>query len=115
MREIRLSGSEGGGFEPNRFSLPLSWVEARFRAWGLGRPGQGPSWAGRPWNKPAASKLALAKAAASCTQSKASLRTPGGTTVTSSSRTRPDSLIAPQQMIYNRVSNIAEGTIYASI
>ena len=24
MREIRLSGSEGGGFEFNRFSLPLS-------------------------------------------------------------------------------------------
>ena len=24
MREIRLSGSEGGGFECNRFSLPLS-------------------------------------------------------------------------------------------
>jgi len=23
MREIRLSGSEGGGFELNRFSLPL--------------------------------------------------------------------------------------------
>jgi len=23
MREIRLSGSEGGGFEFNRFSLPL--------------------------------------------------------------------------------------------
>ena len=26
MREIRLSGSEGGGFECNRFSLPLSDV-----------------------------------------------------------------------------------------
>ena len=28
MRETRLSGSEGGGFEFNRFSLPLSfdWV-----------------------------------------------------------------------------------------
>ena len=25
MREIRLSGSEGGGFECNRFSLPLSF------------------------------------------------------------------------------------------
>ncbi len=25
MREIRTSGSEGGGTEPNRFSLPLSW------------------------------------------------------------------------------------------
>jgi hypothetical protein len=25
MREIRLSGSEGGGFEFNRFSLPLSF------------------------------------------------------------------------------------------
>ena len=25
MREIRLSGSEGGGVEPNRPSLPLSW------------------------------------------------------------------------------------------
>ena len=24
MREIRQSGSEGGGTEPNRFSLPLS-------------------------------------------------------------------------------------------
>jgi hypothetical protein len=24
MRETRLSGSEGGGSEPNRFSLPLS-------------------------------------------------------------------------------------------
>ena len=24
MRENRLSGSEGGGTEPNRFSLPLS-------------------------------------------------------------------------------------------
>ncbi len=24
MREIRTSGSEGGGTEPNRFSLPLS-------------------------------------------------------------------------------------------
>jgi hypothetical protein len=23
MREIRLSGSEGGGNEPNRYSLPL--------------------------------------------------------------------------------------------
>jgi hypothetical protein len=27
MREIRLSGSEGGGFELNRFSLPLSLSE----------------------------------------------------------------------------------------
>ena len=26
MREIRTSGSEGGGAEPNRFSLPLSPV-----------------------------------------------------------------------------------------
>jgi len=26
MRETRLSGSEGGGFEFNRFSLPLSLV-----------------------------------------------------------------------------------------
>jgi hypothetical protein len=26
MREIRLSGSEGGGFEFNRFSLPLSML-----------------------------------------------------------------------------------------
>ena len=26
MREIRLSGSEGGGTESNRFSLPLSKV-----------------------------------------------------------------------------------------
>jgi hypothetical protein len=25
MRETRLSGSEGGGTEFNRFSLPLSW------------------------------------------------------------------------------------------
>ena len=25
MREIRTSGSEGGGVEPNRPSLPLSW------------------------------------------------------------------------------------------
>ena len=25
MREIRLSGSEGGGTESNRFTLPLSW------------------------------------------------------------------------------------------
>jgi hypothetical protein len=25
MREIRLSGSEGGGDELNRLSLPLSW------------------------------------------------------------------------------------------
>jgi hypothetical protein len=30
MREIRLSGSEGGGFEPNRFSLPLSKVLRAF-------------------------------------------------------------------------------------
>ena len=29
MREIRTSGSEGGGTEPNRFSLPLS--ENRFK------------------------------------------------------------------------------------
>jgi hypothetical protein len=35
------------------------------------------SFGGR-WNKPAASKLAQAKAAASCPHSKASLRTPGG-------------------------------------
>jgi hypothetical protein len=28
MREIRLSGSEGGGDELNRLSLPLSWVPA---------------------------------------------------------------------------------------
>jgi hypothetical protein len=28
MRETRLSGSEGGGSEPNRFSLPLSAREA---------------------------------------------------------------------------------------
>jgi len=27
MREIRQSGSEGGGFEFNRFSLPLSHVQ----------------------------------------------------------------------------------------
>ena len=26
MREIRLSGSEGGGAEFNRFSLPLSGI-----------------------------------------------------------------------------------------
>jgi hypothetical protein len=31
MREIRLSGSEGGGFEPNRFSLPLSKVGSPHR------------------------------------------------------------------------------------
>ena len=30
MREIRLSGSEGGGIEYNRFSLPL-WMP-RFQA-----------------------------------------------------------------------------------
>ena len=29
MRETRLSGSEGGGFEFNRFSLPLSDPRAR--------------------------------------------------------------------------------------
>ena len=29
MREIRLSGSEGGGTELNRFSLPLSLRRAR--------------------------------------------------------------------------------------
>ena len=28
MREIRTSGSEGGGAEPNRLSLPLSAGEA---------------------------------------------------------------------------------------
>jgi hypothetical protein len=29
MREIRLSGSEGGGTEFNRFSLPLSFSTCR--------------------------------------------------------------------------------------
>ena len=29
MREIRLSGSEGGGFEFNRLSLPLSETSGR--------------------------------------------------------------------------------------
>ena len=29
MREIRQSGSEGGGFEFNRFSLPLSKWDLR--------------------------------------------------------------------------------------
>jgi hypothetical protein len=29
MREIRLSGSEGGGTELNRFSLPLSLAAKR--------------------------------------------------------------------------------------
>jgi hypothetical protein len=33
MREIRTSGSEGGGAETNRFSLPLS---AQARSLGLG-------------------------------------------------------------------------------
>ena len=42
MREIRTSGSEGGGVEPNRLSLPLSEgrirrlqppVQARGRLW----------------------------------------------------------------------------------
>jgi hypothetical protein len=28
MRETRTSGSEGGGAETNRFSLPLSYAEA---------------------------------------------------------------------------------------
>ena len=32
MREIRLSGSEGGGFEFNRFSLPLSNYTKKFFA-----------------------------------------------------------------------------------
>ena len=31
MRETRLSGSEGGGTEANRFSLPLSAAETRRR------------------------------------------------------------------------------------
>jgi hypothetical protein len=31
MRETRLSGSEGGGNEPNRFSLPLSAEAACLR------------------------------------------------------------------------------------
>ena len=30
MRETRLSGSEGGGFEFNRFSLPLSACAVNF-------------------------------------------------------------------------------------
>ena len=29
MREIRTSGSEGGGIETNRFSLPLSGRQGR--------------------------------------------------------------------------------------
>jgi len=29
MREIRKSGSEGGGDETNRLSLPLSWESRR--------------------------------------------------------------------------------------
>ena len=36
MREIRQSGSEGGGFEFNRFSLPLSHVQP-LRGCGLQR------------------------------------------------------------------------------
>src|SRR5262245_56681421 len=38
MREIRMSGSEGGGIEPNRSSLPLS-CSRRFKTVSL-RPGQ---------------------------------------------------------------------------
>jgi hypothetical protein len=35
MREIRLSGSEGGGAELNRPSLPLSWIRGcdRYPCW----------------------------------------------------------------------------------
>ena len=37
MREIRTSGSEGGGVEPNRPSLPLSAIHAPSLAPGLRR------------------------------------------------------------------------------
>ena len=33
MREIRTSGSEGGGVEPNRPSLPLSCVPRMILNW----------------------------------------------------------------------------------
>ena len=36
MREIRPSGSEGGGTEFNRFSLPLSlWIPSGDRGWAM--------------------------------------------------------------------------------
>ena len=37
MREIRLSGSEGGGTQINEFSLPLSCGERNRRAAGVSR------------------------------------------------------------------------------
>ena len=42
MREIRLSGLEGGGAEPNRLSLPLSKLslDARLREPARGRTKQ---------------------------------------------------------------------------
>ena len=33
MREIRLSGSEGGGDEVNRLSLPLSYKNGNCSSW----------------------------------------------------------------------------------
>ena len=41
MREIRQSGSEGGGTEINRFSLPLSGSTRSFR---IVRPNFGSPW-----------------------------------------------------------------------
>ncbi len=58
MREIRLSGSEGGGFELNRFSLPLlriGFEGVRKSRFGRALQGQ-PFWLprggreGRPYN-----------------------------------------------------------------
>jgi hypothetical protein len=37
MREIRTSGSEGGGIESNRFSLPLSGQETEILGFPLSR------------------------------------------------------------------------------
>jgi len=47
MREIRLSGSEGGGTEFNRFSLPLSARDFNFFT---ASPARARAWPGRPWH-----------------------------------------------------------------
>ena len=44
MREIRLSGSEGGGFEYNRFPLPLSTREPHFFTASPARAPSRPGW-----------------------------------------------------------------------
>jgi hypothetical protein len=82
--------------------LALSRTEARFRPECLGRPGQAPFTGGTPVKEisrqqasasgKSASKLAQAKAAASCTHSKASLRTTGGRPITSVLRARRETV-----------------------